>query len=772
MKRIILMLTAFLPLLGFGADLLTVDPCVSIQNWHLNPGSEFKGGRSSLNVQNGGLHYQYDYSHGGAYSEISVSGIRLRTAKEIIADLKTSGMTHFTYRVTDHSGRTFEGTYRTASFPKKTKVAFNLTGPWTKAWGGDATHSSPEYPLQAFSIVTDRSKGVPDAGNIFLYGLYAEEKAADETIFNATGFERQLGGWTIRGEWVTLLAGTALKLTATPNTDRDLDLSVAFPQPGRDARWYWHASASQGIQVNYWRPEFVAGINPRNVYTAHLTLAAENRERMELPLLLMPLHPIPTNLGAPKLSKDIRNGKTGTCVHFAYVSDVRTGPFAGWYKKEFLLDQIAQCGFKYVRDGIGVTDNPDGTFELNPEDIRWAKLAKSRGINLIIVVPMTSDEPVEKLVKRVEFLAAHASEFGNIFELGNEPSNFGNWIKNFGGTWNGYEKPDKVSKWVQEFLKYSNAAADAIRRVNPNATIIGIGSNSSTNFHMLNLGVSKNFDGIVDHAYPMSMTPEMVPWGTRFIERDGIAVGDTEFTFRGLMESYGKKFRETGKERKVWITEFGFSTFWYNGKSEEGMFSNVTEEAQAAYLLRRMIESIALPMVAVSCQYDFLDDYYSGAHDQESNFGLLRGDYSRKPSYYALQRMNSLLGDSAADPAKVTVTAMPLQRSAVRQTIVSDWDNARIMATNGIRTYAFTNPEEEKMLAVWSMQPYSKEANNRVISLEIDGWKEFDAPPIVINLMNGDTCDLPVKRENGKILIENLELKEAPLLIKFFRNSR
>ena len=178
-------------------------------------------------------------------------------------------------------------------------------------------------------------------------------------------------------------------------------------------------------------------------------------------------------------------------------------------------------------------------------------------------------------------------------------------------------------------------------------------------------------------------------------------------------------------------------------------------------------------MVAVSCQYDFLDDYYSGAHDQESNFGLLRGDYSRKPSYYALQRMNSLLGDSAADlSAKVTVTAMPLQRSAVRQTIVSDWDNARIMATNGIRTYAFTNPEEEKMLAVWSMQPYSKEANNRVISLEIDGWKEYDAPPVVINLMNGDTCDLPVKRENGKILIENLELKEAPLLIKFFRNSR
>lgn len=42
--------------------------------------------------------------------------------------------------------------------------------------------------------------------------------------------------------------------------------------------------------------------------------------------------------------------------------------------------------------------------------------------------------------------------------------------------------------------------------------------------------------------------------------------------------------------RTVWITEFGFTGFWFDGKNETGLYAGFTEEAQAVYLVRRFIE--------------------------------------------------------------------------------------------------------------------------------------------------------------------------------------
>ena len=72
-------------------------------------------------------------------------------------------------------------------------------------------------------------------------------------------------------------------------------------------------------------------------------------------------------------------------------------------------------------------------------------------------------------------------------------------------------------------------------------------------------------------------------------------------------------------------------------------------------------------------------------------------------------------------------------------------------------------------MGIWSMLPYSGEFNNRSVSLEITGWEDFRERPVDINMMNGDSYDIPFEVKDGKLLLPLIQLKEAPLLIKFFR---
>jgi hypothetical protein len=220
------------------------------------------------------------------------------------------------------------------------------------------------------------------------------------------------------------------------------------------------------------------------------------------------------------------------------------------------------------------------------------------------------------------------------------------------------------------------------------------------------------------------------------------------------------------------VTEFGFSSFWFDGSSEKGLFAGFSEEAQAVYLVRRFIESLALP-IEVSCQYDFLDDYQSNPVGSEANFGIVRGDYSRKPAYFAIQRLNALFNGYGHDSSTaVAVEKAPLHRSCQRSELIRDWDGASIEAANGVKAFVFSNPAlaNERMLAVWSVLPYSREFNNRVCTVRVKGMARFAAKPIAIDSITGTRCDVPVKVVGEDLLFENLPLKGQPLLIKLFKD--
>lgn len=768
----IFMFAAAAPLLPAAEVLL--DGCRSAANWSSFNGSEFKGARVSLSAAADGLKLGYDFSGGGSYVGCQPKNLPVPQADSLSVTVNASEPAGFNYRLVDSAGRFFQG----KGFRLKKGVDETLTlsvkGPWGSIWGGSGDHKQPVMPLKSVWLMATKGKELPEKGVITVKSLSAELPGLPASSASGENFERALAGWTLKGEWQPQLEGAMLKLTPAAEGSVPAQLEIVFPQPGRDLVQRYRLVPGAANEIFYKVP-FTGEVNPRNIYRITLRVSNDNGEKAAFPTAVKGRLSGSVNLGAPKSSREIGSSRFGTCVHFSYAPKPE-GAFKGWYPKELLLDEIAACGFKFIREGLALDKLPDGSWKIRDTDMQTLKKAKERGIGQIVVIDLRADEPLPEFLKKVQDIVEQSRESVDVYELGNEPNNFGKWRQTYkyrgrDGSWNGYEADGSVSEWVRAHVKYTNAAAELIKKLAPEKTVIGLGSCAPTNFHALNIGVSKSLDGVVEHPYTFSLPPEKVPFGKRLARRDGIAIGDAEHTFKGLVDSYHEQFVKTGKPRSLWVTEFGFTTFQMNDDRMKGLYAGFSEQAQALYLLRRFAESLALP-IALSCQYDFLDDYGSAPRLDEANFGLLRADCSRKPSFYVMQRMNSLLAGAEPDPGvKVEITKSALHRSMARSELVKDWDDATIDAANGIRAYAFRHPSapDERMVALWSMQPYSGEFNSRPVSFEIEGLQEFTQPPLAIDMMTGETFDLPVSFKDGKAVVTGLPLEQTVLLLKFFR---
>lgn len=751
-----------------------LDGCRSTANWRSFNGAEFKGAKVSLSAGADGLELGYDFSDGGSYVGCHPAKLLIPAAESLLVTVNASAPVGFNYRIIDANGRCFQGRGFQLK-PGENSLTLSVKGPWSSAWGGSTQDKQPVMPINSVWLMVTKGKDLPLTGVVTIRSFKAEVPQLPATAVTGENFEQTLAGWTLKGEWVPQLEGAMLELTPTAGkAAAPAELAIAFPQPGRDLVQRYRLEPGKTKSI-YYKVPFSGEANPRNRYRIALRVESETGAEGEFATALAGQLAGTVNLGEPKNSREIKASKFGTCVHFSYAPKPE-GPFKGWYPKDQLLDEIARCGFKYIREGLKTEQLPDGSWKIKDSDLETLRKAKERNIDQIVVIDMRATESIPDFLKKVHATVEQSRDYVNVYELGNEPNNFGEWRQTYqhngkDGSWNGWESDGAVSEWVKKHVEYTNAAADLIKTIAPEKTVIGLGSCAPTNFHALGIGLSKNLDGVVEHPYSFSLPPEKVPFGKRLVKRDGIAVGDDEHTFRGLVESYHAWFVKTGTPRSLWVTEFGFTTFEMTDAKAKGLYVGFSEQAQALYLLRRFVESLALP-VAVSCQYDFLDDYGSNPATDEANFGILRGDYSRKPAYYVLQRMNSLLAGAEPDSSlKVKITKDALHRSMVRGELVKDWDEAKIDAANGIRAYAFCNPAtpNERLVALWSMLPFSGEFNSRPVSFEIDGLGEFTQPPVAIDLITGNSYDLPVKFENGKAVVTALPLEQTVLLLKFFR---
>ena len=583
-------------------------------------------------------------------------------------------------------------------------------------------------------------------------------------------FNFKAGGWSISGKWQK--DKPLLDIQCRNSGKADAVLSLTFPAMGRDEVKRFTLSGKKAEYNFSYSPPWTGKGNPYNRYVLKIRLKTKDKELTQN-IVLTGKDSDVTRLGAPLNTKYIKKSIVGTNEHINFSHGRNRPPWGDWADYKTLIDLMADAGIKWIRGAVGYGKDEQGKYNVEPWTLEWMGYAKEKNISLIGCFNLNPNHDPEEVRKKCRAIAEGYKGLINVFEIGNEPENFTGWRKErnyvgkpgkYDGSWNGKAKDGSTAEWVKEYVKMTNIAADAIRKARPGATIVGLGSSPPVNHRMLELGISKAVDGIVEHPYSYYMPPEKIPYGLPYAKRDGVRVGDENFSFLAIMNSMLDYSKETGKERTMWITEFGPTSYWH-GEKHHILYAGYTEKAQAAYLVRRFMLCMTLPEIKVACQYIFLDDYGSDPWRNGANFGLLRADYSPKPSYYAVQRLTSLFNGFEPDTrATITVEKSPLHRSMKRTIIVDS-----IKADNSVYAYGFCNPgvPNERQLAVWSGLPVSGEFNSRFVSIKIKGWKEF-GNLVAVDLITGKTFDVPVKIDGDDLIID-LILTDNPLVIKMFR---
>jgi hypothetical protein len=343
---------------------------------------------------------------------------------------------------------------------------------------------------------------------------------------------------------------------------------------------------------------------------------------------------------ALRAEETTRDDRIGVCTHFSQ----------NW-STELTMPLIAKSGAGWIRDDFGWAgmEPTPGNYRIPGKAKAWIQAARAAGLKIDLILaygnPAYPDHyDSAAYAKAAGWLARELANDVQAIEILNEPNNFG-FRDAYGGQWNGNERNGSVSPYLQKYVQILNAAAKEIKLANPNMTVIGLGTPPPASFRMIALGLAPQVDGLTDHPYGKEM-PEVVPYANNpyFLLRDGIATADGNGTFASQVAMFRTQANKYNAPQNLWHTEWGYAT--ERSKSNKPAMS---EETQAVYILRRLLESEAIG-VEHTFVYDFKDDG-ADPYSHEQNFGLIHNDLSAKPAYFALQRLTTVLAGMSAAPA-------------------------------------------------------------------------------------------------------------------------
>ncbi|KZF09498.1 hypothetical protein A2J03_02300 [Rhodococcus sp. EPR-157] len=204
--------------------------------------------------------------------------------------------------------------------------------------------------------------------------------------------------------------------------------------------------------------------------------------------------------------------------------------------------------------------------------------------------------------------AAHLGDRVNSYEVWNEPN-----IPTFFA-------PVDAARYVGLL----RAAYPAIHAADPGATVLSAGLATTIDTggwtvapvtflqQMYAAGAAGLMDAIALHPYTFPFTVENDPNGQ----------------WAQVDQAYGTMAANGDGGKKIWITELGAPTG--NGPMA------VSEDTQAAIIGSSMAQASKLPYVGPVFVHS-LRDSGTDASDSEQNYGLLRADFSRKPSFAVVQ---------------------------------------------------------------------------------------------------------------------------------------
>jgi len=440
-----------------------------------------------------------------------------------------------------------------------------------------------------------------------------------------------------------------------------------------------------------------------------------------------------------------RDDQIGVCTHFSQ----------NWSVDE-IMPLIARSGAGWIRDdlGWGGLEPTPGKYQIPPKTKAWIHAARRAGLKIDLILtfgnPAYADHyDTDAYAKAAGWLAREVANEVQAIEILNEPNNFG-FRTTYGGAWNGNEANGSVSPYVRKYVQLLNAAAKEIKLNNSQIAVIGLGAPAPASFRMIALGLAPQVDGLTDHPYPGHL-PELIPYAAtqEILRRDGIATADADGTFISQVSLFRAQAKKWGATEKLWHTEWGYATV---SAQPEKHKPGLSEETQAVYIIRRILESDAIG-VEHTFIYDFKDDGLDPYSDYD-NFGLVRNGRAPKQAYFALQRVTGVLAGMEAAPRS--------KQASIENGPAVEKDSL------GHRCYTFSSSDGQRIVvAFWEAKPWDANATtvNAVIAL----------PPalkaghvFLYNFLSGEQTDLPGKwsEDHGRSVTVSLSGTPQLLIIR------
>ncbi len=449
----------------------------------------------------------------------------------------------------------------------------------------------------------------------------------------------------------------------------------------------------------------------------------------------------------------------GTQVHF-------TPGWRGRWDVDRTMRLVSDLGIGWVRDAIywGQVEKSKGVYQVPDYALHWIAIANREGIKVSITFnganPLYEDKfDPDAYAKAAAFVAGSLAGKIDAMEILNEPYQKA-YRGYYGGQWNGVGMDGTVNPWVSKYVVLLNKAAKAIREANPDIKVTGLGSVAPVNFRQIAMGIAPEVDGITDHPYSYRLVPELVPWAAQpsILKRDGIATADERGTFASQIAMYRELLRKHKGPREIWLTEWGWSTF--QEAKRGGIYAGFTESAQAKYFLRRFVECIGIG-VDRTFQYDFRDDgqdpYYC-----EDHFGMVRHDYSPKPSYHAAKRLVAALANArVADTWRLHfLPAVP--RNDIHP---MKWDGSQLAASGEIRCYQFVSTSGEPKAFFWSSERADGDFSPQLADIEMSPVPPAGIRAHLYNVYTESAQTLSVEIQGDRAVIRRVTIPDAPVCL-------
>jgi hypothetical protein len=436
----------------------------------------------------------------------------------------------------------------------------------------------------------------------------------------------------------------------------------------------------------------------------------------------------------------VRDDRIGVCTHFSQNWPV-----------EQIMPLIARSGAGWIRDDFGwagMEPTPEN-YHIPAKAKAWIQAARRAGLKVVLILnygnPAYPDRyDIAAYAKAAGWLAREVANDVQAIEILNEPNNFG-FRDLYGGQWNGNEAKGSVSPYLSKYVQLLNAAAKEIKLANPHMTVIGLGTPTPASFRMIALGLAPQVDGLTDHPYTTQL-PEQIPYPAtpEILKRDGIATADATGTFASQVSMFRAQARKYGATEKLWHTEWGYSTA--RAKPDK---PGMSEETQAVYILRRLLESVAVG-VEHTFIYDFKDDG-ADPYSHEQNFGLIHNNLTAKQAYFGLQRLTGVLAGKEPVPSAKQAS---IENDATAQP-----------AQLGYRCHTFSSADQQKtVVAFWEAKPWDPNATtvDATISLPVAHQPHH---VFLYDLLSGNQTDISWKRSENNRVSMVTPISGAPKLL-------